>query len=64
MIVYEVLLSKATRKQLVSLPPFIHNKIIEDTSGLATTPRLAGCKKTERVYEFLPDKSWRLQNYL
>ena len=45
MIVYEVLLSKATRKQLVSLPPFIHNKISEDTSGLATTPRLAGCKK-------------------
>ena len=45
MIVYEVLLSKATRKQLVSLPAFIHNKIIEDISGLATTPRPAGCKK-------------------
>ncbi len=43
--VYEVLLSKAARKQLQSLPVFIHNKIIEDISGLAADPRPAGCKK-------------------
>lgn len=43
--VYEILLSKATRKQLASLPVFIHNKIIEDISALAEVPRPAGCKK-------------------
>ena len=43
--VYEVLLSKAARKQLALLPAFIHNKIIEDISGLVATPRPAGCKK-------------------
>ena len=43
MIVYEVFLSKATRKQLALLPAFIHNKIIEDISGLATAPRPVGC---------------------
>ena len=43
--VYEILLSKATRKQLAALPAFIHNKIIEDISGLSSVPRPAGCKK-------------------
>jgi mRNA interferase RelE/StbE len=43
--VYEILLSKATRKQLASLPAFMHNKIIEDISALAASPRPAGCKK-------------------
>ncbi len=45
MTVYEVLLSKAARKQLDSLPTFIHNKIIEDIYRLAEVPRPAGCKK-------------------
>ena len=45
MSVYEVLLSKTARKQLNSLPTFIHNKIIEDISDLAFLPRPAGCKK-------------------
>lgn len=43
--VYEILLSKAVRKQLASLPVFIHNKIIEDISALTTSPRPSGCKK-------------------
>jgi mRNA interferase RelE/StbE len=43
--VYEVLLSKAARKQLALLPTFIHNKIIEDISSLTSSPRPAGCKK-------------------
>jgi mRNA interferase RelE/StbE len=42
---YQVLLSKAARKQLNILPTFIQNKIIEDISALADTPRPAGCKK-------------------
>jgi mRNA interferase RelE/StbE len=45
---YEVLLSKAARKQLGSLPTFIHNKIVEDISTLAVSPRPAGCKKLRR----------------
>ena len=45
MAVYEVLLSKAARKQLASLPVFIHNKIIEDISHLSSVPRPVGCKK-------------------
>ena len=45
MTVYEVLLSKAARKQLDSLPTVIHNKIIEDIYRLAEVPRPAGCKK-------------------
>lgn len=43
--VYEILLSKAARKQLSTLPAFIHNKIIEDIANLSTSPRPAGCKK-------------------
>ena len=43
--VYEVLLSKAARKQLGTLPTFIHNKIVEDISTLAASPRPTGCKK-------------------
>lgn len=43
--VYQVLLSKAARKQLNTFPVFIHNKIIEDIAALVETPRPAGCKK-------------------
>ena len=43
--VYEVLLSKAARKQLSTLPVFVHNKILEDISGLTSSPRPPGCKK-------------------
>jgi len=42
---YQVLLSKAARKQLTILPVFIHNKIIEDVTSLSEIPRPAGCKK-------------------
>jgi mRNA interferase RelE/StbE len=42
---YQILLSKTVRKQLNSLPVFIHNKIIEDITLLAETPRPTGCKK-------------------
>ncbi len=45
MTAYQVLLSKAARKQLNTLPVFIHNKIIEDIAALANTPRPPGCKK-------------------
>ena len=45
MLAYEVLLSKTARKQLIALPVFIHNKIIEDISSLAAAPRPTGCKK-------------------
>lgn len=45
MAAYQVLLSKAARKQLNTFPVFIHNKIIEDIATLAETPRPAGCKK-------------------
>ena len=34
---YEVLLSKAARKQLATLPSFIHNEIIEEISPLLKT---------------------------
>ena len=43
--VYEVLLSKAARKQLAAFPAFIHNKLIEEISNLSALPRPAGCKK-------------------
>ena len=43
--VYEILLSKAVRKQLSTFPAFIHNKIIEDITGLSASPRPPGCKK-------------------
>jgi hypothetical protein len=45
MAAYEVLLSKAARKELAVLPVFIHNKIIEDISELSLVPRPVGCKK-------------------
>ena len=54
--VYEVLLSKAARKQLGTLPAFIHNKIIEDISALAASPRPAGCKKLTGY-----NNSWRIR---
>jgi len=43
--VYEILLSKATRKQLKALPVFVHNNIIEEITNLSFTPRPAGCIK-------------------
>jgi hypothetical protein len=43
--VYEVLLSKTARKQLSTVPLFIHNNLIEHISALAAEPRPAGCKK-------------------
>ena len=54
--VYEVFLSKAARKQLVILPAFIHNKIIEDISGLSSIPRPAGCKKLKGY-----KNAWRIR---
>ncbi len=45
MTVYEILLSNAARKKLSTIPVFIHDKIIENTSALSTTPRPTGCKK-------------------
>ena len=45
MAIYEVLLSKTSRKQLATLPTVIHDKIIEDISFLSSVPRPAGCKK-------------------
>lgn len=56
MAVYEVLLSKAARKELAALPVFIHNKIIEDISHLASIPRPAGCKKLKGY-----KNSWRIR---
>jgi mRNA interferase RelE/StbE len=53
---YEVLLSKAARKQLNILPAFIQNKIIEDISDLSSTPRPPGCKKL-RGYQNV----WRIR---
>jgi len=41
---HQVLLSKAARKQLNTLPVFIHNKILEDITSLSENPRPAGCK--------------------
>ena len=45
MAVYEVLLSKAARKQLATLPIVIHDKIIDTISELSAVPRPTGCKK-------------------
>jgi len=42
---YEILLSKAARKKLSTIPAFIHDKIIEDISALSAAPRPPGCKK-------------------
>ena len=42
---YEVLLSKAARKQMAALPSGLHRKIIEKISNLTVLPRPAGCKK-------------------
>jgi mRNA interferase RelE/StbE len=54
--VYEVLLSKAARKKLSTLPVFIHNNIIEEISALSVTPRPAGCKKLKGL-----KNSWRIR---
>jgi len=43
--VYEILLSKAARKQLKLLPSFVHNNIIEEITNLSVNPRPAGCVK-------------------
>lgn len=53
---YQVLLSKAARKQLTILPVFIHNKIIEDITSLSEIPRPAGCKKLKGQ-----KKAWRIR---
>jgi len=53
---YEVLLSKAARRQLSTLPVFIHNKIIEDISALSSSPRPAGCKKLKGY-----KNAWRIR---
>jgi len=53
---YQVLLSKAARKQLTILPVFIHNKIIEDVTSLSEIPRPAGCKKLKGQ-----KKAWRIR---
>lgn len=45
MAAYQVFLSKAARKQLNTLPLFIHNKITEDIIALGNTPRPPSCKK-------------------
>jgi mRNA-degrading endonuclease RelE of RelBE toxin-antitoxin system len=54
--VYEDLLSKAARKQLVILPTFIHNKIIEDISNPSSLPRPTGYKKLKG-----PGNSYRIR---
>jgi mRNA interferase RelE/StbE len=53
---YEVILSKAARKQLGTLPAFIHNKIIEDIASLSSSPRPAGCKKLKGY-----KNAWRIR---
>lgn len=47
---------KAARKQLGTLPAFIHNNIIEDISALADSPRPAGCKKLKGY-----KNAWRIR---
>ena len=56
MAAYQVLLSKAARKQLSALSPFIHNKVIEDITLLSETPRPAGCKKLKGQKD-----AWRIR---
>ncbi len=56
MAVYEVLLSKAARKQLYTLPVFVHNKIIEDISALTSSPRPPGCIKLKGY-----KNAWRIR---
>ena len=43
--VYEILLSKAARKQLKTFPTFVHNNIIEDITNLSLVPGPDGCVK-------------------
>ena len=45
MATYEVLLAKAARKELTSLPVLVHDNIIEALSKLSVAPRPIGCKK-------------------
>ena len=54
--VYEILLSKAARKQLASLPVFIDNKIIEEISALSSSPRPSRCKKLKGY-----KSAWRIR---
>lgn len=56
MVVYEILLSKAARKQLAALPIVIHDKIIENISELATIARPPGCKKLKGY-----KNAWRIR---
>jgi mRNA interferase RelE/StbE len=53
---YQVLLSKSARKQLNTLPLFIHNKIVEDIAALAETPRPTSCKKLKSQ-----KNAWRIR---
>ena len=53
---YEVLLSRAARKQLAILPLFIHNEIVEEISLLSSRPRPAGCKKLKGF-----KNAWRIR---
>lgn len=53
---YQVLLSKAARKQLNILSPFTHNKIIKEIVALAVTPRPPGCKKLKGQ-----QNAWRIR---
>ena len=54
--VYEVLLSRAARKQLNILPVFIQNKIIEDITDLSFNPRPVACKKLKGY-----KNAWRIR---
>ncbi len=53
---YQILLSRAARKQLNTFPAFIHDKIVEDITALAYTPRPAGCKKLKNQ-----KNAWRIR---
>ena len=46
---YEILLSKAARKQLKTLPTFVHNNIVEEITNLSLSPRPAGCVKLKGI---------------
>jgi mRNA interferase RelE/StbE len=53
---YQVLLSKAARKQLNTLPASIHDKIIEEITSLSETQRPTGCKKLKAQ-----KNAWRIR---
>ena len=53
---YEVLLSRAARKQLAILPLFIHNEIVEEISSLSSNQGPPGCKKLKGY-----KNAWRIR---